>query len=308
MQIEVSFLYVLFFVYFLYLARLWFYSRKLLPKYVNLLPKFIIRVLIIIVSVSSIEFISNSVSKNEKNQPKDIFLMIDVSNSMNVRDIQPSRLEKVKFELNDLIGKLKDEKIGIIVFANQAKILCPLTDDYDALSIFLESINTDFFEDKGSDLNNAFEFLIDNSRKKTDLEVLLFTDGGEEQIRPNLITEINKLRITINTLGIGTNLGGIVIDSKGKRLKSENGVDINSALAEKNLKLLSQKTNGRYISLEKNINFGNELTNLLDFKESNFEKTIFGLDNGTQITGYLLMFALFLILIDLFLKFDLIKL
>lgn len=73
---------------------------------------------------------------------RDIFLAVDVSNSMNAKDIQPSRLAATKQMIYDLLSHLKNDRVGIIVFAGDAFVQCPLTTDYEAVSMFVDSIDT----------------------------------------------------------------------------------------------------------------------------------------------------------------------
>jgi hypothetical protein len=70
---------------------------------------------------------------------KDIMIAIDLSESMNVKDIQPSRIEKIKFELKKIVDEFSSDRIGIIMFSNEAFIQCPLTYDKNALRLFIET-------------------------------------------------------------------------------------------------------------------------------------------------------------------------
>ena len=91
-----------------------------------------------------------SAKKEIKAVSKDIFIAIDLSQSMNTKDIQPSRLEKVKFELKKLIDAFTSDRVGMIIFSNEAFIQCPLTYDKSALAMFIETLGTHLVPNAGT--------------------------------------------------------------------------------------------------------------------------------------------------------------
>ena len=82
---------------------------------------------------------------------KDIMICVDLSKSMDAFDIQPSRLEKIKFELKKVVESFNSDRLGIIIFSSEAFMQCPLTYDQNALNLFIETMNTNLGPSSGTD-------------------------------------------------------------------------------------------------------------------------------------------------------------
>ena len=95
-----------------------------------------------------------------KREGLDIMILLDTSKSMDAIDITPSRLEKAKYEILRLINNLKGDRIGIIVFSGSAHLHLPLTTDYSAAKLFLNSIDTDIVQTQGTDLSGALKLAL----------------------------------------------------------------------------------------------------------------------------------------------------
>ena len=92
-----------------------------------------------------------------KREGVDIIIALDVSNSMKAEDLYPNRLEKAKQAISKLVDNLKDDRIGIVVFAGQAYVQLPVTSDYAAAKLFLNSIDTDIIPTQGTAIGSAIE-------------------------------------------------------------------------------------------------------------------------------------------------------
>jgi len=84
----------------------------------------------------------------------DVFILLDVSNSMMAEDIKPSRLEKAKYQISNLINKLRGDRIGLIIFAGQAYVQIPLTTDYSAANLFLSAVDVNSVPSQGTSFSN----------------------------------------------------------------------------------------------------------------------------------------------------------
>ncbi len=156
-----------------------------------------------------------------KSKNTELVICLDVSNSMNTRDIekQSSRLDISKRAINQLINQLTGEKIGIAVFAGSAYVQLPLTTDYAAAKMFANEITTDMVSSQGTNISAALRmadamFTLSSTAGKS---IILITDGENHEENPT--EELLKLKdknIQVNALGIGTKLGG-PIPRDGKR-------------------------------------------------------------------------------------------
>lgn len=195
----------------------------------------------------------------------DIVFAIDISNSMNARDIPPSRLERVKGELSSLSGLLEGNRIGIILFAGASFIQCPLTSDINAVKLFLDAINSSMINLQGTDISSALskaETLLENRFKRNRI-LFLVTDGETHEKKS--IETAKKLyknkQVHIFTMGVGT-LHGAVVPMDQNSLsdddndptavkKDKSGKTVVSKLDEKTLKQLAAAGNGKYFYLGK---------------------------------------------------------
>ncbi|NQZ77004.1 MAG: VWA domain-containing protein, partial [Ekhidna sp.] len=96
-------------------------------------------------------------TREVKTVGKDIFICMDLSQSMNARDVQPARLEKVKFELKNIVEAFSSDRIGLIMFSSEAYMQCPLTYDNNALNLFIQTLNTDMVPNYGTDFGPPLE-------------------------------------------------------------------------------------------------------------------------------------------------------
>jgi Ca-activated chloride channel family protein len=184
----------------------------------------------------------------------DIIAALDTSYSMNAEDITPSRLAKAKSEVRALIGKLKGDRIGLVTFAGNAIIQCPLTLDFGAATLFLDMANTEIIPEPGTSLAQAIQtassaFIARETKYKV---LVIFTDG--EDLEGQVEASIQKAKnsgVIIYTVGIGTPEGKPIPirDSKGDITdyrKDPDGQVVISALGERTLAQIATATGGRF--------------------------------------------------------------
>ena len=146
----------------------------------------------------------------------DIIIAIDVSESMLAQDVKPSRLERAKREVYDLIELLEGDRIGLIAFAGTSFVQCPLTLDYGACKMFLDYIDTDLIPVQGTELGDAIRTAIKafSKRERKSKALILITDGEDHQGNPlEAAKEAEKEGIKIFTIGVGQE-GGAPIPAK----------------------------------------------------------------------------------------------
>ena len=231
-----------------------------------------------------------------KRQGIDIFIVLDVSKSMNAIDVSPSRLEKAKYELNRLINNLQGDRIGIIVFSGSAHLHLPLTIDYSAAKLFLNSIDTDIISDQGTSLSSALNLAL--SQIKEDSEkykvVVLVSDGEDHEGESlKIAEEAFQRNILVYTVGVGTNKGGPIpiLNESGDRVdfKKQNNKIVTTTLNEQILNEISSITRSKYYRID---NKANALAPLIKNLESMEKKEL-----KTQVfTEYEHRYQIFLLL------------
>ncbi|RKZ33828.1 hypothetical protein DRQ33_03465 [bacterium] len=190
-----------------------------------------------------------------KREGIDIVFALDVSKSMLAEDMKPNRLSNAKSEIRAFIQHQTDDRLALVVFGGDAFRLCPLTIDYDAFLMFLDSAQPDIMPEPGTDIARALQvsveaFVDDKPRYKS---IILITDG--EQTAPgnpiSVAKECAKNGIKIFTIGVGTPSGapvpvkdetGAVIGYK----KDEVGAIVTSQLDEATLLEIAEITGGKY--------------------------------------------------------------
>ena len=189
-----------------------------------------------------------------KRKGADLMICLDVSNSMKAEDLQPNRLEKSKQALSKLIEKLEGDRIGIIVFGGEAYVQLPITTDYSAAKLFLESISTDLIPTQGTDIGKAIDLAItsfgkDEGKNKA---IVVITDGENHDQNAILSAEAAVEKgITIHTIGMGSAEGSpipVYRDNvrEGFR-KDKEGNTIVTKLNEQMLQELASSGNGVYV-------------------------------------------------------------
>ena len=155
---ELSLVSLFFMFYFLYLVRIYKINQQIKVNLKAVFIKFILRVTFFTLLIISL-LGPNFGIKEEKVEVvgKDIMIAVDLSESMNANDIQPSRIEKVKFEIKKIVDEFSGDRIGIIMFSGEAFVQCPLTYDKNALNIFVETLNTGLVPNSGTDFGPPLE-------------------------------------------------------------------------------------------------------------------------------------------------------
>ena len=186
--------------------------------------------------------------ENVQRSGSDIVICLDVSNSMNAQDIQPSRLERAKQAIQKLIGELHGDRIGIVVFAGQPFVQLPLTTDEGAAKMFLGTINTHMVPVQGTAIGAALDMAaslftqegnLNSGRSKS---IILITDG--ENFEDDAISSAKTAAeqgITIHTIGMGSTDGApIPINSNGQQAGFMKDKDGSTVVTKLDINLLQQ--------------------------------------------------------------------
>ena len=186
-----------------------------------------------------------------KQRGVDIVVALDVSNSMRATDIKPSRLERAKHKVTDLLRMLKGDRIGVVAFAGTSFLHCPLTLDYQAAEMFLSALDTDLIPLQGTALGHAIETSIQafSTKEKKSKAILLITDGEDHEGTVLMALEkAKKEGVKIFVIGIGRDEGVPVPDPKGGGFKrNQSGEIVLSKINEPLLEKIAVDTGGVYV-------------------------------------------------------------
>lgn len=181
----------------------------------------------------------------------DVMIAVDVSRSMLSKDIAPTRLDKAKLELADLIDRLRRDRIGIVAFAGEAFIQCPLTLDKSAVKLFLSAINPNLIPTPGTAIGPAILVATQafNEKEKDFKAVILLTDGEDHESNPlGAAKKAKEQGVRIFTIGLGTADGSTVPGESAEEgfMKDKQGRVVISKLDEGLLKQIARETGGDY--------------------------------------------------------------
>ncbi|MBF0494812.1 MAG: VWA domain-containing protein [Candidatus Omnitrophica bacterium] len=193
-----------------------------------------------------------------KRQGIDMMIALDTSNSMLAEDVLPSRLERAKLAIEDLVKKLNGDRVGLIAFTGTAFIQCPLTKDYNGFLLTLADMNTKILPEGGTSLREAINAAIYSYLQwKTKNRILIIITDGEdlEGGIDNALKDAKKAGIKIFCVGIGTKEGEFIPvkgeDGKMGFLKDGSGNTVKTKLNEEMLKKISMETGGLYVRSSK---------------------------------------------------------
>jgi Ca-activated chloride channel homolog len=300
---EFFFIFLFLFVYAAYIFRTVRVAVQLKTTARTLIIKLFLRTItfaLLIISLLGPSF--GEVERDIQSRGKDIFLIVDLSKSMDAADVTPSRLEKVKFEINQFIEHQRANRIGIIIFSNEAFVHVPLTYDQAALELFIQSLQTDLLPTSGTNVCGAAELAFDKLMSNLDPTgrskmMVVFTDGENNSTCSNtFFNNVRRFGIGVYTVAVGTK-NGISIMQGGKPLMDANDKLIISKLDESFLKNLASSSRGEYYELNNTKNDIPKLVNDINLTEGALvdSRTVTVVSNKYY---YFLGAALLLILMD----------
>ena len=183
----------------------------------------------------------------------DLVIALDTSLSMLAEDIRPNRLTRARYEIADLIDRLEGDRVGLIAFAGRSHVLCPLTLDYGAAKLFLDSATTDLIPVQGTALADAMRNAIRafGSSEGKYQALILITDGENHVDDPVAVAqEAAERGVRIFVVGVGTPDGELIPVRDGDRvdyLKDANGNIVKTRLDEPTLRAIAEETGGLYV-------------------------------------------------------------
>ena len=187
--------------------------------------------------------------KEQEIKGAEIIIAIDVSNSMLAEDYSPNRLERAKLAVSRLVDKLRDDRIGLVIFAGTSFVQLPVTTDYVSAKMFLNSIDTGSIPIQGTALGDAITTCIRSFSEQSDKSraIILITDGENHEDDPVAAAkQAAEMGIKVFTIGVGSPEGK-PIPMNGELLKDKDGEIVVSRLDEAVLQEIAAEGNGAYV-------------------------------------------------------------
>ncbi|MCL1865123.1 MAG: VWA domain-containing protein [Spirochaetes bacterium] len=211
--------------------------------------------------------------KQSDNEGTDVLIALDVSMSMLAKDGGATRLERAKSAIRLIAGSLKGDRIGLIIFAGEAFVQCPLTNDMGAFTMFLESVTTDSINVQGTDMGRMLSAAEKVYTKKnlTSKMLIVITDGEDHENKIDAEAEkFKEIGIAVYALGIGKS-GDLIPFAKNSDeenfYRDRSGSLIKTSQNKDLLKELADKTGGFYSDITSSFSGINKIISIIEGKD-----------------------------------------
>lgn len=231
----------------------------------------------------------------------DVMIALDVSKSMLAKDVQPDRLTKAKQLVSRLTEKMNSDRVGLVIFAGHSYLQVPLTVDYSALKLILQTVSPDMVPTQGTVIGDAVE-MADNSfsKKERKYKSIIVISDGEDHDESVLekVKHASDAGVIVHTIGIGSPNGAALFDPATNAAKlDEQGNPVISKLNEAELKSIAAAGNGTYTLLGNIDDAANKIIDELDdMEQRNLGAVVYA--NYISYFQYFLLAALLLLIID----------
>lgn len=189
----------------------------------------------------------------EQRQGIEVILALDISNSMKAEDVVPSRLDKSKMLIENLVDNFTNDKVGLVVFAGDAFVQLPITSDYVSAKMFLQNIDPALIAAQGTNLREAIELSSRSFTKQDKLgrAIIVITDGEDHE--GGAVEAAKKAKnagMRVFVLGVGSPKGAPIPTGDGGYMKDNTGQEVMSALNEDMCKQIAEAGGGAYIHVD----------------------------------------------------------
>ncbi|MCA1755881.1 MAG: VWA domain-containing protein [Bacteroidales bacterium] len=234
----------------------------------------------------------------------EIVIALDVSNSMLAEDIRPNRLERAKQSISRMVNELRNDRIGLILFAGDAYVQLPVTTDYVSAKMFLSAINPGIVPKQGTDISSAIELASNSFSPQSDRSraIIIITDGENHDTDPvKTATAAREKGVVIHTVGLGSSEGvPIPVPGGGGReyLKDNEGNTVITRLDDSVLRKIAIAGDGTYVrASDSSLGLGSILDEIRKMEQQEMEMRLFSEYN--EQFPYLAVIALLLLISDL---------
>lgn len=201
----------------------------------------------------------------------DVIIALDVSKSMLAKDVQPDRLTRSKQLIERMLDKMKNDRVGLVIFAGRAYLQVPLTIDYSAMRMMLQNVRPDLVPTQGTVISDAIDLSLQSfsQKEKKYKSLIIISDGEDHDAKAKEKTqEAADNGIIVHTVGVGSPQGAALYDETTRSEKlDEQGHPVISKLNEEELKGIAAAGNGTYTLLRNADDAANNLTDHIDTME-----------------------------------------
>ena len=226
--------------------------KKLMPSYSRAkvwlrLSFFLLAFFFFVIGISRPQM--GAILKEHKTRGAEVMIVLDVSNSMLAEDYSPNRLERAKLAISRVVDKLRDDRIGLVVFAGNSFVQLPITTDYVSAKMFLSSISTGSVPIQGTAIGEAIGTALRSFSAQSDRSraIIVITDGENHEDDPvAAASQAAEMGVRVFTIGVGSPEGKM-IPFEGDYLRDKEGNPVVTRLDESALQDVAAAGKGLYV-------------------------------------------------------------
>lgn len=242
-----------------------------------------------------------AVLKEHTARGAEVMIVLDVSNSMLAEDYSPNRLERAKLAISRVVDKLRDDRIGLVVFAGNSFVQLPITTDYVSAKMFLNSISTGSVPIQGTAMGEAISTALRSFSAQSDKSraIIVITDGENHEDDPVAAAEqAASMGVRVFTIGVGSPQGTMIPLEDGGYLEDRDGNPVVTRLDDKVLQDVAAAGKGLYIHAG-NREFGLEpiINEIARMDDEEYSSIVF--EEYDELYMYFLAVAFFFLLIEM---------
>lgn len=256
-------------LYTVYIWRTFRLARQLNTSAWGVIPKFFLRgsyLTLLLIALLGPSF--GEAEDDLTTTGRDTFLIVDISRSMDAADVVPTRLERVKYDIQQLCDTLPAERFGLILAASESFVLSPLTNDQDAITQFTREVHTSISPTGGTELCSAIELarqklLTDPSTRQNVKALVLFSDGENMgTCERSSLSRLRQAGVPLITIGVGTEAGASIREGRDF-VRDDDHQIVRSRLNRQFLQELARDGRGQYVEADASGRYVNELASII---------------------------------------------
>ena len=236
---------------------------------------------------------------HEKRTGIESIIAMDISNSMLAEDVTPSRLDRTKMMVENLVDNFTDDKIGLIVFAGDAFVQLPITSDYVSAKMFLSEIEPSLIATQGTDIATAINMAANSFTQQQGVgkAIIVITDGEDHEGGALEAAKAAKKKgMRVYVLGVGSDKGAPIPLGNGDYMKDRTGNTVMTKLNEEMCRQIAEAGGGAYIHVDNNTNAQRQLdSELAKLSKKEIQSTIYS-DYDEQFQAFGIIAIILLIL------------
>lgn len=235
-----------------------FISTEMMEKLINFrvldwVKPVLLGMIVLFLAIAYVNPQAGLKKEKQKIENSDIFIALDISNSMNVRDISPSRIEKSKKFISDFLLTRYGDQVGLIYFAGSAFLQMPLTTDIAAAGMFVKAVNTNMAGTQGTNIGEALQLALKSTQEPQQKAILLISDGEDHDDKAiEMARQARDKGWSVFTVSVGTEAGALVpVNEDGREtyIYDDKGNPVKSVVNKTLLKDIAAQGGGTYYNL-----------------------------------------------------------